>query len=256
MKRFVQKFLVRNIKQSEERAFRSKNNQFVFILGMHRSGTSCMAASLERCGLYLGKVSSADPYNLKGNHELQEVWWLHDEILTGNNGSWSQPPNKILINHDQTNAIKRIVKKLSKHKPCGVKDPRLLLLINFWLPIVNQYTLVGSFRHPAAVAKSLYKRDAIPIKEGHKLWVVYNEKLIQLHKKYQFPLIEFGRSSVDEYCREISFIAETLGLKPDISKVREFIDPGLIHESSLSNSVPEICHEIYAYLQNNCYKPD
>ena len=29
---------------------------FVFVLGMHRSGTSCLAGCLEHCGLHLGDV--------------------------------------------------------------------------------------------------------------------------------------------------------------------------------------------------------
>jgi hypothetical protein len=52
---------------------------FVFILGMHRSGTSCLAGSLERCGLFLGDVSRSNVSNPRGTHELSEVRRAHGQ---------------------------------------------------------------------------------------------------------------------------------------------------------------------------------
>ena len=46
----------------------------VAIVGMHRSGTSCLAGCLEDLGLTLGKVNRAAPHNLKGNNENPRFW--------------------------------------------------------------------------------------------------------------------------------------------------------------------------------------
>jgi len=37
----------------------TSSSQAVLILGMHRSGTSCLAGSLQEAGLYLGEVNTA-----------------------------------------------------------------------------------------------------------------------------------------------------------------------------------------------------
>jgi len=41
----------------------------LIILGMHRSGTSALAGSLEGAGLNLGPVSTHEVDNAKGNRE-------------------------------------------------------------------------------------------------------------------------------------------------------------------------------------------
>jgi len=41
----------------------------ILILGMHRSGTSCLAGCLEEAGLYLGDVNLKAGFNKKGNRE-------------------------------------------------------------------------------------------------------------------------------------------------------------------------------------------
>jgi len=51
--------------------FRKKSTgaETVAILGMHRSGTSCLAGSLQELGLYLGEVYDQNPHNPRGNRE-------------------------------------------------------------------------------------------------------------------------------------------------------------------------------------------
>ncbi len=43
----------------------------VLILSMHRSGTSCLAGSLQQGGMYLGDVYEHSPHNIKGNRGNQ-----------------------------------------------------------------------------------------------------------------------------------------------------------------------------------------
>ena len=45
----------------------------IAILGMHRSGTSCLTGCLQQMGLNLGKVSDFNEYNLKGNKEDDKI---------------------------------------------------------------------------------------------------------------------------------------------------------------------------------------
>ena len=230
---------------------------FVFILGMHRSGTSCLTGSLERCGLFLGEVirqSSKYNDNAKGSHELKVAMRIHDEILAANGGSWYQPPASVVVNRHQKKTLERIVDQLTDQLPCGIKDPRLVLLLDSWTEIVDSYTIVGTFRHPVAVAKSLAKRNQMSENEAYNLWLRYNNKLILWHQKYHFPLVEFDLSRVNIYQETVASLATTLGLNPNLPRLYEFITPELDHNGAPGKPVPEPCQEIYAYLKRHCYR--
>jgi hypothetical protein len=58
-----------------------------------------------------------------------------------------------------------------------VKDPRLCRLLPFWEGVWREVGLdvvfVNVLRHPYAVAKSLHRRDRIPIEYGVVLWLEY-----------------------------------------------------------------------------------
>jgi len=232
-----------------------RNTEFVFILGMHRSGTSCLAGSLERCGLFLGKVSHHNLHNIKGNHELKTARLAHDQIFTANGGSWYQPPVYITVNRNQKKTLKEIAAQLTKHLPCGIKDPRLVLLLDIWTEIIDSYTFVGTFRHPVAVAQSLARRNQISRDEAYKLWLRYNAELIRWHKMYHFPLVEFDLSDVEAYRKTTAAFAAMLGLNPNFTQLYEFITPGLDHNRSPGKPVPAICRETYVYLQQHRYQP-
>ena len=62
----------------------------VCVLGMHRSGTSCLAGSLEQQGLFLGDVNTAAPWNRRGNRESFAMMDFQTAILEAS-GGWLVP---------------------------------------------------------------------------------------------------------------------------------------------------------------------
>lgn len=228
---------------------------FVFILGMHRSGTSCLAGSLERCGLFLGDVVRRSPHNARGNHELRAALHVHNQILRASGGTWRQPPARVRLTWRQERALKAIAAPLVERAPSGLKDPRLLLLLDAWTELVDSYTMVGTFRHPAAVARSLARRNQISQAKACNLWLAYNGELIRWHRRHRFPIVEFDLSDVETYCRTVAAVATALGLKPDMDKLYEFVSPGLDHAPPAHEPVPATCQEMYAYLQHHRCQP-
>ena len=227
--------------------------RFVFILGMHRSGTSCLAGSLERCGLFLGPVSRSNRHNFKGNHEIRSVVALNQHILKANGGDWSFPPVNIALSWQYKLAIRVVVAWLSTRKPRGLKDPRLLLLLEAWLEAMPSFTLVGTFRHPAAVAKSLARRNQLSGEQAYQLWLRYNTELMRWHKQYGFPLIEFNLADVEAYRQTIINLAKRLGLRPDTTQLNEFITPALDHYPASTEPMPARCQAVYVYLRQHRY---
>jgi hypothetical protein len=236
----------------------SRKATFVFILGMHRSGTSCLAGSLERCGLFLGRVKRTSLNNPRGNHELSVARRAHGRILRANGGSWRRPPPHVTVNSRQKQFLQTIAAAFSGHEPCGIKDPRFLLLLEHWLDVVDPFTLVGTFRHPIAVARSLNRRgqDPFPEEEAYQLWLRYNAELIRWHEVYHFPLIEFDLSDAEAYVRTVATMAIEMGLHPAMERLRTFVSSPLDHHQALEYPVPEACQEAYAYLRQHRYQPD
>ena len=64
----------------------------VVILGMHRSGTSLLAGSLEAAGLNLGEVKKASPYNRMGNKENASIRSLNNALHKKSGAAWRRPP--------------------------------------------------------------------------------------------------------------------------------------------------------------------
>jgi hypothetical protein len=186
----------------------------ILVLGMHRSGTSCLAGSLQQRGLHLGEVYEWRPYNLKGNRENQRIMDLNNAVLAHAGGSWDHPPQHLSWSPAHAAERDAIVREL--HAGCagawGFKDPRTLLTLAFWREGIADARLVGTFRHPAQVARSLHARDPnMSLAQGLELWRLYNERLLACHEQAAFPLVSFDADE-DGYRRAVDRIARELGL--------------------------------------------
>ena len=234
----------------------TSSNPFFLILGMHRSGTSCLTGSLERSGVYLGKVKRTGKHNKKGYFEKEEVYTIHDQVLGLNKSNWSNPnSNTMIVHENHLQKLEIIVNELKTKSPCGLKDPRTLLLLDFWKNLIGKnLQMIGTFRHPMAVAESLNKRNHFSIEKGILLWYHYNKILVEEHKKKPFPLIHFDLSNSKKYRNIIIKTAKYFGLKPNGIKLWFFITKKLEHNKKNKVKVPESCNELYQYLLQNQVK--
>jgi len=185
----------------------------VIILGMHRSGTSCLAGSLEPFGLYLGPVNKAAPHNKRGNQEHSKVVDINNRVLQANGARWSSPPLNFPCHWPDSlrDERDRFLDNQSSQSIWGFKDPRTLLTLEGWLEGIPNAVLVGTFRNPISVAESLARRDGSSLQRGLGLWTLYNQRLTSFHRESPFPLISFD-SSEPEYNKKIASIARSIGL--------------------------------------------
>ena len=131
----------------------------VFVLGMHRSGTSWLTGALQQAGLHLGKHHKWNPHNRKGNRENPDAYELHEAILGYNGASWDSPPNKPVIWTDDHRAMAiNIVNETGHQGVWGIKDPRTLLVLDGWKELLTDLSFVDIFRHPLSVWSSLKLR--------------------------------------------------------------------------------------------------
>lgn len=208
----------------------------IIVLGMHRSGTSCLTGIMQRFGVELGDVFTSNPHNKKGNRENAEIMLLNDQVLAENGGSWNNPVTVTNWNEQHREERDAIIKKISSvtARHWGFKDPRTLLTLPFWLEAV-QPQFIGTVRHPIRVARSLNKRGGISIEQGLSLWLEYNKRLLQLVREHQFPVMNFDLPAKTYLADVVTKLTE-LGLDEDKSEqATEFFDQNL--RTQLSDSV-------------------
>lgn len=186
----------------------------VAILGMHRSGTSSLAGSLEAHGLAFGDVVRQAPYNRRGNLEDLRIRALHDAVLEDSGGAWDAPPATTRWTPGREAELTEIV---SAYRPLGVwgfKDPRSLLVLDGWLRELPALRLVGTYRHPAAVARSLRARHpSMTADHAEGLWLHYNELLLRTSQEHHVRLVCFDLPG-DAYEARVAQLAAALGLGP------------------------------------------
>jgi hypothetical protein len=199
------------------------------VLGMHRSGTSCLTGSIEQAGVELGKVSRQAPNNLKGNRENHTIYLLNNELLAANGGSWKNPPKQLVWNDDLRQKRDVIIEQYNQlDKRWGFKDPRTVLTLPFWLEALPDMEFVGTFRNPISVAQSLKARAPKSKVNFVKLWQYYNKLILTLYRRKPFPIISFDLD--DEGYRQAMLkllAALSLPLPPDH---QEFFSAGLRHQ--------------------------
>src|SRR5690242_7651516 len=127
-------------------------SKVICVLGMHRSGTSCLTGMLEDAGVFLGNVSKQNPHNKKGNQENLEIMRLNDAVLAANGATWDRPPeSEADWSREQKEALQAILSQYAGHARWAFKDPRTMFTLSGWREALPELQFIGTFRHPSAV---------------------------------------------------------------------------------------------------------
>jgi len=219
----------------------------ICILGMHRSGTSCLTGTLEEAGVFLGEIVRRSRYNAKGNREHPRITALHNHILRANGGSWDEPPERVHWSPDHELKRDKIIEDFQGKSPWGFKDPRTLYTLDGWLAALSQLTLVGVLRHPLAVAQSLHDRNQLSLEKGIHLWTLYNQRLLAYFHQFQFPILSFDLEDQALRARLLALL-KTLGLPLPAERLA-FFDPSLRHaQATAQTPLPAAASSLYEQL--------
>ncbi len=208
-------------------------DQPVIILGMHRSGSSLLAGSLQAAGLDLGEVNNAAPHNIKGNKENLPIRELNDQILHAAGSDWKNPPHHLPLswNDRQTSKAADCTQSLraSGHL-WGFKDPRTIWTLEGWLELFPNAHMIAVFRHPNAVIRSLCARGGdleMSTQDALTLWRKTNARLLQLWSERRFPLLHFSEANFENaFMAPLRAFCQSHELKSDPSS---FFSTELVH---------------------------
>jgi len=224
----------------------------IAILGMHRSGTSLLAGTLQECGLDLGDVITASPANEKGNRESWALMALHEDLLRKAGGSWNQPPGQPVAWGRLHRGIRdAYIASFADSPLWGFKDPRSLLVLEGWLEAVPGLETIGIFRHPQEVANSLQERSPwlFTIETALDLWLAYNRRLLAWQEESGCPLLEYLPDAA-AFKRDAAAAARRLRL-PRLSEPEDlaFHDQGLRHQLADESPLPDDVRDVYETLR-------
>ena len=196
------------------------------ILGMHRSGTSTIAGVLHLNNISLGTYKNFWPrplaQNPKGFYENYDFRKLNDLLLKKVNYN-VKSLNPVIPNSIHSEKLfkkmKTLILQSNKYfNDWGWKDPRTCLTINIWndvfneLEIMNDLKIIFVSRKAISVARSLNKRDGLPINEGVELWKTYTERALNYSLKSNFNVF---------YCTFEQLLKEPI---PTCEKIFSFLD--------------------------------
>ena len=222
----------------------------VAILGMHRSGTSWLAGSLEHLGLHLGEVNTKAQHNAKGNRENAAIREIHESVLRKNRGNWRRPSFPNRWPRRASKALgSRIADMSESSSTWGFKDPRSLLMLEEWHRQVGGLVRVGIYRHPLSVFRSLHRRhDDFTEDEAVELWRFYNERLLYEYERDPFPIIRFDVER-DRLLADLLRLAHHIGLETSRDPAG-FLDESLIHNADAANApIPERASAVWHALE-------
>jgi hypothetical protein len=225
----------------------------ICVLGMHRSGTSCLMGSMQEAGLHLGKHHTWNRYNRKGNRENQDIVDLNDDILQYSGGSWDDPPAKLRFTAEHLQRARDLIASFPADMRWGFKDPRALLTLPLWREVLGaNHARIGIFRHPLAVANSLAFREGtrvMPEARALSIWQQYNSCLLAEYKRKRFPILCFDWDEA-VFHDKLDQAHQLLGL-PILEPEQRFYVSGLKnYESRDLSIIPWKYRQLYKRLRS------
>lgn len=153
-----------------------------YVLGMHRSGTSALARVV---GLLLGYEGHIDrgSANPAGHWEHPRLRYQLERMFWAMNADWASPPLESCRWSDpRLSGLRQgVVNTLGGlgDGPWVLKDPRLCVAFEALMEVdQDEPCLIGIYREPEEVARSIQARDGYLYEYGLALWEVYTQLLL------------------------------------------------------------------------------
>jgi glycosyltransferase involved in cell wall biosynthesis len=224
------------------------DKQVIFVLGMHRTGSSAIARVLSLCGaslprMLLGPNNESNP---TGHWEPLEALQLNDDFLHRHGATWFDPTlrlqGEIVFEEEERDIyIERIRAFLEMYagKPLLViKDPRITAVSDFWFEGAARagfaVKVVMPVRHPGEVSASLAVRDRVSFEFANALWLKYNLLAERRSRGLPRVFVEYP-SLLNDWRYEVARISEALSVDlsaPDSARIDEFLRKELHRQRS------------------------
>jgi len=199
----------------------------LFVLGMHRSGTSALTRALSLCGGALPtELFGPDAGNPRGYWESRAAVDLNDAILRRHGRTWYDPSLRLqeegAFNADEKAACIAEIGEFLTTLPAAplviIKDPRITLLSGMWFEAARlagfDIAAVIAVRHPQEVIASLAKRSPASPEHLSALWLKYSLLTERHTRALPRVFVEYA-NLLDNWRQEITRISTALPIDLD-----------------------------------------
>ncbi|WP_111431632.1 hypothetical protein [Rhodobacteraceae bacterium DSL-40] len=243
-------------------------NCAVLIIGMDRSGTSAIAAVSQIVGLHLGdQLIGPRKANPKGYFEDSRCVSINEELLAhlrhGRRNASTLPKgwkNNLAAKHAALR-MANVIRRLSKKKPFGLKDPRFCLTAPLWLRELGknkfQTKVVLCVRNPLEVASSLEKRDGRNRTGSCLMWITHTLAALEASKDLERIIVEYPDLMSDPVGTGLRlktfFQTGTEISDQEKEKILDFVDPALWKnraEISGENYIETVALDLYEAMRS------
>jgi hypothetical protein len=218
----------------------------VVVLGMHRSGTSCVAGMIAAGGVASAGRAVRNWDNARGHHEMLELLRLDEAVLAYSGGHWLAAPGEVRWSAAHAAERDRLLATRVAGSPALLKDPRMLLVLPFWRASPVPFHVVGVVRHPIAVARSLESWREMPLADGVALWTAHARALAADHAHHAYPVVDFDAppgtviAAVGAACR--GWAADRTVDEPALARAYE--DRLVHHDGHTAPDLPQLAEAL------------
>lgn len=167
------------------------------VLGCHRSATSMVAGALHRGGICMGGNFLGPEHYKYWKYPLYEDYNLvviNQLILGWAGGAAYEPPSHEAILNTSSLAnplIETYITTRNQADNWGMKDPRLVLTIDLWMPFLRDPIALAMFRDPVETAKSIVRQGEIVggFDAAKKVVIEYNNRLRSFLSRYNLKTL-------------------------------------------------------------------
>jgi hypothetical protein len=237
---------------------------------MHRSGTSLVARLTNLLGVNLGQepdIIQAAPDNPRGFWEHPRFRLVNDELLARLGLSWDTveaPPESWQDDRsldDLRDLARGAIEMFAGDALWGWKDPRTCLTLPFWQPLAPPMRYVICLRSVLDVARSLERRNGMPIGKGGRLWLQYTAAALERTASAPRMCVFFEdviANPLAQAARLSQFITgDAQRAESSTDQIREAVDAELHHHrSSLADvareaALPDAAKLLYMMLRTS-----
>jgi len=247
----------------------------IFILGMHKSGTSAVTRVVNLLGVKIGEnlLAPAED-NQAGYWEQKDVIQIHQDLLESQGADWHDTlplPNGWVDAPAAQKALsdlRALVRAQFKADPFWtVKDPRISLFLPLWTNLADELDftpkVLFAVRNPLEVAASLEARDRIPEDSALLSWLHYTlmGEIQSRGVKRAFvdyaQLLNNWKPVMEEAGKRIG-VAWPKNLDSAAPEIEAFLRKDLRHYTLPQDGIRETslfrswCKEIYQELRQAC----
>ena len=184
----------------------AKKPSQLIVLGMHRSGTSCITRLIDIMGAYCGsedELIQGSVDNDNGYWERLDINRICNTLLASVDADWWKISEFSIENLSPytiqwgRKEFEEVLRRLNRNSPWVIKEPRLCLFFSMFRSCLVNPLCIQVYRNPVEVAKSLRERNGFGISFGLALWEYYNRQAISATEGLPRLFLSYNRLMAD-----------------------------------------------------------